>query len=631
MSKKEQKIAELADLIRYHNYKYHEANEPEISDSEYDDLIVEMKLLDPDNSVLLEVGAPVSYGKQVEHKEVMGSLSKAHSADEVREWAKKFPAGTEYAISPKIDGGALKLKYENGQLVMAATRGNGHIGQDVTDNVKLMESIPNEIPLREDIEVRGEFYMSFETFEKLRKKGIEFANTRNAACGSIGTKDARDTRNRKLDFFVYNIKCDKEFDSELSKKEFVQQIGFKFVQMIGMKIDNLDRLIEVAVMKRSELPYRIDGMVIAVNDVELSESAGIKGGKYPNGKIAYKFPAERIETRLIGIKWQVGRTGVITPVAELNPVLLDGSVVSSPTLHNFSQIRKKGIHIGCIVQIEKAGDIIPQVVKVVEMANEERDCINYPHTCPSCGQETIEDEEHINIWCVNPACPAQVSRKIENWLTVLDVKGIGPKTIEALVEEGLVDKIPDLYKLDRSDLVRIKGGERAADVFFKALESKRSVKLATFLQALGINWLGATRSKDIAKTYKTLDDVLTKTFDDYIKIEGIGTVKARTFANGLNFAGEVIDELRALIDVEEVKEITGPMKGVAVCITGSLSQSKKIYHAAIEEQGGEAWTSVKKGLTYLVQNEDKESSKSKKAKKLGIEIISEDRLNELLS
>jgi len=634
MATKKQRIKELEEQILYHNHRFHELNDPEISDSEYDEMVAELKYLDQDSYVLYEVGAAVSHGNEVTHPEVMGSLEKAHSSDEVREWAKGFPAGTEFVIALKIDGGALKLEWDDCNLELAATRGNGEIGQDVTDNVRMMDCIPNTIAFDEHVEVRGEFYMTTPTFERLNEEGADFANTRNAACGSIGTKDPRETRDRNLSFFAYELKMDsQEFVTEMDKRNFfLDNFDMDYVQMMPMTIDMLDAALASAAKNRPNLPYRIDGMVVSVNNLEMSAEAGIKGGRYPNGKIAYKFPAERATTKLIGAHWQVGRTGVITPVSDLVPVFLDGSTVSSPTLHNISQIRKKGISIGCEVLIEKGGDIIPQIVRVTESVScdSETTGINYPHNCPSCGEPTVEDEEHVNVWCVNPVCPAQLGKKIENWLTVLDIKGVGEKTVEALVDEGIVKSIPDMYKLVREDLVRIKGGERAADVVLEAMASKSSIQLKTFLQALGISWLGKTRSNDIAKEYKTLDVVLNKTAEEFILIDGIGGVKATTFERGLGNMADVISELRELINVEEVVESTGPMKGVTVCITGALSQPKKIYHAKVEELGGEAWTSVKAGLTYLVQNDDKESGKSKKAKKLGIEIITEDRLRELI-
>jgi DNA ligase (NAD+) len=532
MATKKQRIKELEDQILYHNHRYHELNNPEISDSEFDEMVAELKYLDSESFVLYEVGAAVSHGKEVKHSQVMGSLEKAHSADEVREWAKSFPDNTEFVIALKIDGGALKLQWDDCKLELAATRGNGEVGQDVTDNVRMMSCIPNVIAFDEPVEVRGEYYMTTDTFDRLNEEGSSFANTRNAACGSIGTKDPRETRDRDLAFFAYDLKMGSQtFETEIEKRNFfIDNFDMDYVQMVPMTMDMLDMALDAATRNRPGLPYRIDGMVISVNNLEMSAAAGVKSGKYPNGKIAFKFPAERAQTRLIGIHWQVGRTGVITPVADLEPVFLDGSTVTSPTLHNIMQIRQKGIGIGCTVEIEKAGDIIPQVIKVTEPATVDGldSNINYPHDCPSCGDPTVEDEGKSNIWCVNPMCPAQLSKKIENWLTVLDIKGVGEKTVEALVEKGIVNSIPDMYHLAKDDLVEIKGGERAAEVILEAMESKNSIPLKTFLQALGISWLGKTRSRDIAKEYKTLDAVLNKTAEDFLLIDGIGDIKATT-------------------------------------------------------------------------------------------------------
>jgi DNA ligase (NAD+) len=636
---KQKRIKELEELILYHNHRYHELNDPEISDSEYDEMVTELKVIDPNNYVLFEVGAAVSHGKEVKHDEVMGSLEKVHSCEELKEWMRKFPEGTQFCVAPKIDGGALKLEYENCKLFRASTRGNGEIGQDVTDNAMMMDCIQKDIPYSHYTQVKGEFYMSKEVFMEHIENGLDFANERNAACGSIGTKDPRETRDRKLSFFVYDFSIeagvDDKITTEIDKMNFfTDNFDMEYVKMVPVKVDQVDSVIKLAEEWRPDMPFRIDGLVIYVNDLEQSKSLGMKSGRYPNGKVAFKFPAERAITKLLGIKWQVGRTGVITPVAELEAVSLDGSMVASPTLHNYGQILKKGIRIGCSVEIEKAGDIIPQVIKVVDDGIIEFESfeasINRPMNCPSCGMPTTLDEEETNLWCLNPACPAQLSRQVENWVNTLDLKGIGPKVIEALVEEGLVKKIPDLYEISKEDMIRIKGGERAAELVFEALDSKRTIKLPTFIQALGIKWIGKTISKTVANKYKTMHAVMAMEAEDFAELELVGDVKAKSLADGIHFSRDVINELMYHIEVESVIEASGPLKGVSICITGSLSQPKKIYHDQIEERGGEAWTSVKNGLTYLVQNEDKESSKSKKAKKLGIEIITEDRLKELL-
>lgn len=643
MGKKDSRIKELEEQILYHNHRYHELNDPEISDSEYDEMVAELKVLDPESYVLYEVGAAVSHGNTVKHDRVMGSLEKVHSKEELKEWMAKFPPGTEFAVAPKIDGGAIKLEFDDCKLFRASTRGNGEIGKEVTDNAMMAKCIQNTVPFSHPMEIRGEIYMTKEVFKKLVEEGADLTHERSAACGSIGTKDPRDTRERDLSFFVYDYDIPDEFKDEVKTEIdkmnfFTDNFNMDYVKLVPLRIDQVDQMIDVAERKRSDMPFRIDGLVISVNDLAQSKALGLKAERYPQGKVAFKFPAERAVTKLIGIKWQVGRTGVITPVAELEPVSLDGSMVASPTLHNLSQIHKKGITIGCTVEIEKAGDIIPQVIRVVESpdGHEDGNCfdyagsINYPMTCPSCDSKTVQDEEGVNVWCTNPSCPAQLSRAIENWVTALDIKGIGPRVIEDLVDKGLVKSIPDLYAVSREDMIMVKGGDRAAGIVFEALESKKSIPLAIFLQGLGVNWLGRTFSKEIAKKFKTLDAVLEQSYEDYIAMEGIGESKARSFANGLSAAKPMIDVLRQIVNVESVVENDGPLKGVSVCITGSLTQPKKVYHDAVERLGGEAWTSVKTGLTYLVQNEDKESSKSKKAKQLGIPIVSEYELKEML-
>ena len=461
----------------------------EISDAEYDKLIEELKELDSSNSVLMEVGSTPSYGKKIKHKRIMGSLSKAtfvrdengdiigDGLQDLRKWEKEHPEKKVWSY--KIDGLAGKLVYKNGKLVEASSRGNGVTGSDLTDNVKAILSVPNEIELKNDeVEILGEFYIPWSFFNE-HMKG-KYSNPRNAASGSIQCEDPQETAERGLEFLVYKMFIDgKEPESKTKEEKIINSLkGFKYNKLFDKPITA--ELIEKLDQHRSKLDFMADGLVIAVDNRDERDAYGILSERYPKGMLAWKFKAENVTTLITDIEWQTGRTGKITPVAILTPIQIAGSIVSRATLHNISEIRRLGTNIGNLILLEKAGDIIPKIIRVVE--NNGNYGINYPDVCPSCGEPTSEDGTHV--WCENLNCPARLATTIEYYLKTLEIKEIGPAMIEALIDNGFIKELTDMYKVTKEQILTLPNtGERSAEIFIEAMNSRKELDLNVFLRS----------------------------------------------------------------------------------------------------------------------------------------------------
>lgn len=624
----EARIRELESLIRYHADLYYNQAKPEITDAEYDALVDELRQLEPDNPVLLEVGSTPSYGRKVTHSSPMGSLDKETDSIGVTSWSTKYSSKGKIAITPKIDGTSLRINYENGRIVEAATRGNGTIGQDVTDNVKMIASIPKTLKGFTG-ELRGEIYMKKSVFATLANSGVRvFANPRNAAAGSLMNKDPQETAKRNLDLLVYDIKMSNRvpFKSESEKRAWMT-VHLPGIELVEMQVCDVSEFHTHALaweVRRPTLDYEIDGLVIALDSIEEQEEAGFNGFN-PKGKIAYKFKPEQKTARVIGIDWQVGRTGRLTPMARIEPTLVAGSTISNITLHNSARVAELAIGIGDEVLIEKAGDIIPQVVRVTDKKG--KTSLN-PAKCPVCDGDTEDDG--TNLWCRNTMCPAQLERRILHYIKTLEVMGVGSGTIQGLCRAGYVKDIPDLYSVTLDQIKAVTGGEGSARNVMEAILAKSEIPLAVFLDSLGIDGLGTTTSKLVAKKFKKLQwfrgtvpsGVLkAKDFQD---IEGIGTLTANKIVDGLKAMWTTIETLSNVIDIVDVVEATGNLKGKSFCLTGAMSKPRKEIEKAIEAAGGEVRSSVGKGLMYLVQADaNSTSSKSEKAKSLGTLILSE--------
>lgn len=643
MGSKEERIRELETLIRYHSDLYYNQHKPEITDAEYDALVDELLLLDPTNVILQDAGAIPSYGRKVKHDSLMGSLDKVTTVDEIVAWAGKYgiESGGQIAVTPKIDGLAVRLDYEDGKLVEAATRGDGNVGQDITDNIKEIRGIPKNVSgLIGKVEMRGEICIFKDDFEALKDSGLEFANPRNAASGSVMAKDPKVTGQRRLQLIVYDVLVDGvEFATEADKYTWMRANlkDFFVVEMARMSISQFGESAIAWEVRRINLEYEIDGLVAALNSIRDQQDAGWNG-KRPRGKMAFKFRPEQKTAKVMAIDWQVGRTGRLTPVARIEPTLIAGSTVSNVTLHNYARLLELGLALGDAVLIEKAGDIIPQVVSKVK--DGENRTTPYSavicELCPSCGQPVKMDEKEVNLWCQNSNCPAKLEEKVYHWLKTLDVLGVGPATVVGLCKGKYVTDIADLYYLTPDKVRVVTGGERAAENALTAILSKNKVPLAVFLDGLGIDGLGTTTSKAIAKRGKNVEFIIhmadaawpmdrQSRIEDLTSIEGIGVITAAKILDGLRGMLPTIERLRECIDILPVEENTGNLTGKKLVITGTLSKPRKEFEKIIELNGGEMQSSVSKTTDYLVVGEDA-GSKLVKAKKLGVKVITEDEL-----
>ena len=628
----DERIKELEEQIQYHSDLYYNEGEPEITDSEFDELWDELTSLDPDNEILKAVGA-IAHGTKVKHNTVMGSLSKVKTQDDLEKWTSGGGSASKFSVTPKIDGMAIRLNYYKGKLVQAATRGDGAKGTDVTENVKLIASIPNETDQGFSGEIRGEVYMKKSVFKELNEQGFDLTNTRNAASGSVMQKDPRETAKRRLDFFAYDIIYDADCET---KQTFIHEAekfwalsalsGFEVVPARALDLDKVDAyLYDWEHNKREQLDYNIDGMVLGYSLLETQEDAGWSG-KRPKGKIAWKFEDEQKNAELLFIDWQVGRTGKLTPVANIEATVLDGSTVRKLTLHNKKAVVDLDIRVGDILTVRKANEVIPNLVCVAKHC--ENGLLELPTECPACAGE-IEDDG-VNLVCMNVDCSSQLESRVEHYLKRIEVMGVGPAMVHNLVSCGAVKDLADLYYLDFDDVNAGIGSEVTTRKMIQGIFEKDNLPLDVFLSALGIHTLGRTNSKNIAQKFRTLEAVRNTSFVMMSSLPGIGGSSAGHIVDGLTKMGPVIDRILEVIDVAPVEDIEGALTGMSFCLTGSMSRPRKSIAADIEAAGGEVKSSVGRGLTYLVQNEDKESGKSKKAKANGTMVINEDTLHILM-
>lgn len=662
------KIEELREKIRYHNYRYYVLDDLIISDTEYDQLMKELEdwetkypqYINP-SSPTQRVGIePVSEFAKVKHIVPMLSLANAFSSEELRAFDQRVKKiipqqRLKYVSELKIDGLAVALVYENGLFVRGATRGDGVTGEEVTSNLRTVKAIPlklfgEDIPPR--IEVYGEVYIRKSDFKKLNEERIKkgeslFANPRNAAAGSVRQLDPRITAQRHLDTFIYRATFPEgnKFNTHMEVLSYLKKIGFKVNPHI-----KLCRDIEVAISycqewieKKEEMDYEIDGMVIKVNSLKMREELG-STTRSPRWAIAYKFPAQQETTKVKAIKLQVGSTGAITPVAELEEVTISGSVVKRATLHNQDEIRRKDIRIGDTVLIQKAGEVIPEVVKVIKgkRTGKEKKFV-MPTLCPTCGEEVERSEGEVVYRCINPACPDQVRGRIRHFASrnAMDIEGLGPAIIDQLVEKNLIKDISDLYFLKRDDLLSLERmAEKSADNLLKAIEESKKKSLANLIYGLEIRYVGVHTSEVITRYYSALDKFKKASLEELIKINEIGPKIAESiihfFKEKENLA--IIERLRKAdlnFSQEEEKarkeKVVQILAGKQFVLTGTLkdftrTQAKEI----ISELGGRVTGSVSKKTDYVIAGEDP-GSKYQKAQKLGVTIINEEEFKKLIT
>ena len=652
----ERRVKELTKQLEYHNNLYYNMDEPEISDFEYDKMLRELEKLEEQFPMLKSPLSPTNRvggnaGEKfspVTHTVVMESLHDSFSHDELRDFDRKVrevSPNVQYVVEPKFDGLSVSCEYENGVFVRGSTRGDGTTGEDVTDNLMTIKSLPKRIAnAPEYLEVRGEVYMSFESFNELTKRQEEneektFKNPRNAAAGSLRQKNAKITAQRKLDIYVFNIQQVRgaELTTHSQSLNYLTELGFPTAfYNVYDNIDDVISEIEQIGDMRGSFDYAIDGAVVKVNSFETRLLLG-STAKYPKWAEAYKYPPEEKPTKLLNIEINVGRTGVLTPVGNFEPVLLAGTTVSRATLHNKDFIEEKGICVGDTVIIRKAGEIIPEVLSVKEHS-ENAVPFEFPTLCPSCGSPVSQDEGEAAIRCTNTDCPAQLMRHLIHFVgrDAMDIDGLGPAVLEQLVNEGLVKSPADLYRLkidDVSNLERM--AEKSANNLISAVEKSKENELYRLVFALGIRNIGLKAAKLLCENFPTIDDIMNAKAADFETIDGFGEVMALSIENyfALDGTKELIADLKSLglkMKSSAPKSGGGIFSGKTFVLTGTLPTMKRSEASKIiEENGGKTSSSVSKKTSYVLAGEEA-GSKLTKAQSLGITIITEDEFKAML-
>ena len=654
---KKARAEQLRKELNHHIYRYYVENENDIEDYEYDMLMRELKSIEEEYPELLTADSPThrvggtadkNMFSSVTHIVKMESLQDAFDKSEVLDFDRKVkevcPDAT-YVVEPKIDGLSVSLEYSNGVISRGSTRGDGVTGEDITANLKTVRSIP--LSLKEKlpfIEVRGEVYMPKEKFFEIVKKQElneekPFKNPRNAAAGSLRQKDPKITSQRGLDIFVFNIQQidGKDLQTHKQSLDYIKSLGFKTIPFYN-EFDNIDDVIKELDRIgsiRGILPFDIDGAVIKVNRFDQREKLG-STAKCPKWALAWKYPPEEKQTKLIDIEINVGRTGVLTPTAVFEPVLVAGSTVSRATLHNEDFIKEKDIRIGDTVIIRKAGDIIPEVLEVSKHA-ESSEPYKMPDVCPSCGEKVTREAGESAIRCNNPDCPAQLLRMLIHFCSrdAMDIEGLGDANLELLVNEGMLKTAADIYKLDFDRVAEFERlGKKSADNLKKAVEKSKENDLGKLIFALGIRHIGQKAAKLLADRFQDMDGIISASKDDILSIDGYGEIMAESVVDFFSHpqAIELIDDLKAagLNMRSEKKVIDNRFEGKTFVLTGTLSQFTRTQASEIiETYGGKTSSSVSKKTDFVLAGEAA-GSKLQKAQDLGVKIISEDEFSAMI-
>jgi len=655
------RIEQLLAQIREHDFLYYVQDRPQVTDHAYDRLFAELKSLEAENPELITPDSPtqrissklIGTFDSVTHSAPMLSIDNTYNADELCAFDKRVEKalgqkGYDYVVELKIDGLAVNLRYEDGLLVSAATRGDGSVGEDVTANTKTIKSIPLRLlgeNLPETLEVRGEIYMPVKIFSKLNRARenngkAKFANPRNAAAGSLKLLDAKETAKRKLSFFAYGTgenssqTKDTHYKSLQRLKEFSLPVNPHITNAA-----NIDEVISICMrweQKRTSLGYEIDGMVVKVNQFGYRDILGATG-RAPRWCISYKFPAEQRETIVEKIVVQVGKTGALTPVAELVPVQLAGTTVKRASLHNFNELDRLGVCVGDTVIIEKAGEIIPQVIRVTQRAATNRKLFTVPVICPECGGKVKKDTDGVCIRCVNPDCTAKLLEKLIYFAGKgqMDIENLGPALIEQLVEKGIVKNFADIYKLTFAQVSQLgRMGEKSAANVIDSVDKSRNCSLARFIAALGIGHVGGQSAEILAGVFGSLEKLMAASEDVLQQIDGIGPVMAKSVYEYFKDAENVKIIEGLLAGGVEPK---GPAKnksqlldGKTIVVTGTLEKfSRDQIGEMIKDNGGKVSSSVSKKTSFVIAG-DKAGSKLEKAGRLGVEVISEEKFLEII-
>lgn len=647
-----EKLRSLRQQVEYHRKKYYLEDKPEISDAEFDRMYRELEELEKvhpefhdENSPIYRVGG-MALDKFQKHTHTipLKSLTDVFSFGELEEFLSRTAGCGDYTVEKKIDGLSVALIYQNGRFISGATRGDGTVGEDVSGNLRTIGSIPMTIPYTGYLEVRGEIYMPKASFEKLnaqREKAGEplFANPRNAAAGSLRQLDPKVTAKRNLDILVFNLqKCDRSFETHAQTLDFISSCGFHVLDYrVAQNKEEVEEEIEIIGKERQGLSFDIDGAVVKINNLAMREKIG-EGTNVPKWAVAYKFPPERKPTRLLSIEVQVGRTGVLTPAANLVPVNLAGSTVSRATLHNIDNIREKDIRVGDTVEIQKAGDIIPEVVcSVKDEAHFARPIYKMPTVCPSCGEKVIRIEGEAKTMCTNSACPAQRQRAIEHFASknAMNIEGMGPAAVKALLDSRLISTISDLYTLEEEQLISLERmGKKSAENLLSSIEKSKGAGLARLIYALGIPNVGEKAGKALAQVYGDIERLFFATKEEISAIEDFGAVTAECVVSYFSHPQTrlLVEELQkaGVRTKEELIEKKGFLEGKTFVLTGTLPTLKRAQAGALIEQfGGKTSSSVSKLTDYVLAGEEA-GSKLTKAQSLNIPIIDEETFLEMI-
>lgn len=665
--KKEERIKELRELIEKYSYYYYTLNESLISDVEFDKLLKELEELEKVNpqysmfdSPTQQVGSSLKNTKfsKVTHKEKMLSLSNSYNIGEIEDFIKRVDKLLEnrkkpsYVLEVKLDGLSISVTYKDGKLVQGVTRGDGVIGEDVTENILQIQSIPKFLKEKIDIEVRGEIVLPISKFQKINEKRLAngeeiFANPRNAASGTLRQLDPEIVKERGLDCYFYFVVGGEKYGIKTHREafDFIEKIGLKTtgIDEVLTSVEEIDKRIEYWKDAREKLDYETDGMVLKVNEIEYWEVLG-NTTKSPRWAIAYKFPAKQVSTKLLGITWQVGRTGKVTPVAELEEVEVSGSRVKRASLHNFDEIVRKDIKIGDKVFIEKAAEIIPQVVKSIkELRTGEEQEVLAPTTCPICGTPLEKEEGLVDLKCPNPSCPAKVQGRFEYFVSRdgMNIIGLGQKIVERFLELGYLNDVTDIYRLSehREEMEGLeKMGKKSVENLLNSIEESKQREYSKVLYSLGIPEVGKFMANLLADESGSIDRLMEMTRDELLMINGVGEKVADSIINffaseenleiieklkgfGLNFSGE-----------KQSKVEKNVFEGKTFLVTGKLTKfTREGIKEEIEKFGGKNLSAVSKNLDYLIVGE-KAGSKLKKAQEIGtIKIITEDEFFNIVS
>jgi DNA ligase (NAD+) len=659
----------LREEINLHSHRYFVLDSPLISDAQFDQLVDELReiedkfpeLVTPDSPTQRVHGQPAEGFAKVAHPAPILSLDKVTSREQILAWhsriSKLLPEGSHpltYVVEPKLDGLTVVLHYDHGRFVLGATRGDGQVGEEITTNLRTLPTLPLRIPVSGDdpeapatLVVRGEVLILIDDFAALNQRLVAdgeapFANPRNAAAGSLRQLDARITARRPLRLFVYSVVAQdgQPLSTQHETLTYLRELGFPVTDAIR-SFENLDDVAdycEAMVEQRNTLPYETDGLVIKIDDLVAHEGLGAVGGR-PRGAVAYKFPAQEAVTRLEAVEFTLGRTGVITPAAILEPVPIAGVMVSRASLHNFDAVVERDIRAGDLVVVKRAGDVIPYVSGPVVAARDgsERE-ITPPTECPSCGEPVSHPEGEVAYYCINVACPAQLVQKLTYFAAVMDIEGIGERTAQQFVDQGLVQDPVDLYSLEKETLLALDGfADKKAENLLAAIEASKTQSFTRVLAALGIRGVGGTVAALLTDAFASLDELRSASPEEIAAVEGLGPITARNVIDWFNLprhqaiveklrqAGLTLSAPRAAAPAVEAQ----PLAGMTFVITGTLSQPRDEVQQWIETQGGKVTGSVSAKTDYLVIGENPGGSKFRRAQQLGTPMLGEEELGRL--